>query len=70
MNTRKDNKNPKQVRQVITRKIARNKFKNRVGSNNIQEAWKTSQIKKYGFVEYIKMRFAKVSRNQREALRI
>jgi hypothetical protein len=58
------------LRKVSNRKIMRNQLKAQAGSNHIKDAWKNSQIKKYGFVEYIKMRFAKTSRNQRQALKV
>ena len=57
-------------RAVANRKIMRNQLRAQAGSNHIQDAWKNSQIKKYGFVEYIRMRFAKTSRNQRQALKV
>lgn len=58
------------LRKVSTRKIMRNQSKSQFGSNHIRTAWNDSQIKKYGLAEYIRMRTAKTSRNQRGALNV
>ncbi len=49
-NTRKDNKKPRIKRTVITRKIARNILRNRIGSNKIQEAWHKFQLNKRAII--------------------
>jgi hypothetical protein len=55
MNTRKDNPNKRQKRGVMTRKIARNMLKQRIGNNRIREAWHQFQEGRYAHVRDFSM---------------
>lgn len=63
-------KNPPEITPVYNRKFTRNMLKKRIGSNEIQKAWRSLQIRRYGFKDYIIMRFAKTSKNKRAMLEV
>jgi hypothetical protein len=39
--------------QVVTRKLRRKLLKRELGSNNIRGAWRKSQVKRYGFKDWL-----------------
>lgn len=62
-NLRNGRKHPQ--RGCITRKISRNRLKNKIGSNKIQRAWQRLQIKALGGIkQYIIMRIQKKPRRK------
>ena len=63
-------KNPAKITPIYNRKFTRSQLKKKVGSDKIQKVWRSLQVNKYGFKEYIMMRFAKTPKNQRNALEV
>ena len=57
-----------QEKKVLSRKIQRNKLKQRLGTNKISESWRTAQIQTYGEQKYVDMRLLKTPQPQRSAL--
>lgn len=61
-----NHRNPQPVTPVYNRKFARNKMKRAIGSNEIRQMWRRSQIRLLELKGYVKMRSSKTPRNHRK----